>query len=329
MKNYYELLGVEKDASEQEIKAAYRKLSLKYHPDRNPGDKTAEETFKQINEAYQTLGDQDKRQSYDFGGDNVGYPGFGDSNHINDILRNMGFNFNFGGNSPSANGPQRMQVKQKVNITLRDAVFGCDVELDVPSYINCKDCNGDGGVKAKCHKCKGVGQTVTFLGTIQYAATCVTCGGKGFTLTTTCASCNQEGMKRKSKHLKIKVPAGIQNNTALHINPDADERSEVFVIVSVAQHSKINRNGATLFSTESLSCLDAMVGGTKIVETIDGDAELIIPPGAQHGQQLVINGRGGVLTSGRANHIVHLSIDVPKNLTQEQMQKIKEVRDSL
>lgn len=335
MTNYYDVLGVAKDASEQEIKAAYRKLSLKYHPDRNPDDKIAEEKFKEINEAYQTLGNTEKRQVYDMGGAQPGgFPGgFGAGSDINDILRSMGINLNidfggpFGGRRNSGN--QRMQVKQQVNITLHDAVFGCEVELDVPTFVSCKDCNGDGGTKIKCHKCNGVGQTVTFLGTMQYPATCVTCNGKGHVLTTTCATCNQEGYKRQSKHLKIKIPAGIQNNTALHISPEPNERCDVFIVVAVAPHPKINRNGATLFSTEVISCLDAMVGGKKIVETIDGDVELEIPAGIQHGQHLIVEGHGGVLTNGRANHVVNVHLEVPTGLTPEQIKKIKDIRDKM
>jgi len=336
MKNYYDVLGVDKDAAEQEIKAAYRKLSLKYHPDRNPDDKIAEERFKEINEAYQTLGNAEKRQQYDLGGTGFpgGFPGgFGGNDHINDILRSMGFNINidFGGAPQTRNGNnvQRFQVKQQVNITLRDAVFGCEVEIDVPSYINCKDCSGVGGDKKQCHKCQGVGQTVTFLGTMQYPATCVTCNGKGYVLTSTCATCNQEGFKKQSKHLKLKIPAGIQNGSALRINPEPNERCDIFIVVGVMLHPKINRNGATLFSNEVVSCLDAMVGGKKAVETIDGAVELIIPPGTQHGQQLIIDGHGGILTNGRANHIVNVHLEVPKNLTPEQTKKIKDIRDKL
>src|SRR5277367_2822991 len=134
-KSYYDVLGVDKAASEQEIKAAYRKLSLKYHPDRNPDDKVAEEKFKEINEAYQTLGETDKRQQYDMGGTGFGGGAYTGNDHINDILRSMGFNMNidFG----SRNTGQRMNVRQQVHVSLRDAVFGCEVELDVPSYVTC------------------------------------------------------------------------------------------------------------------------------------------------------------------------------------------------
>lgn len=328
-KDYYALLGVKSDATEQELKAAFRKLTLKYHPDRNPDDKVAEEKFKQINEAYQTLSDSNKRQIYDMGGTNMyGGGDFSGAGDISDILRNMGININFDFN-PRNRGDQRFKIKQQINISLHDAVFGCEVKLDVPSYINCKDCSGIGGTKAQCHKCKGAGQTITYLGPMQYPATCVTCNGKGYVLTTTCATCNQEGYKRKSKHLKLKVPPGIQNNTALHIGADPDERNDIFIIVGVAPHPKIQRNGATLFSTERISCLDAMVGGKRVVETIDGNAELIIPPGTQHGQHLVIEGHGGILTNGRANHIVNVHLEVPTNLTAEQSKKIKDIRDKL
>lgn len=333
MKNYYDILGVEKDANEQDIKTAYRKLSLKYHPDRNPDDKVSEEKFKEINEAYQTLGNVEKRQTYDLG--DSGFPNFGGNDHINDILRSMGFNVNIDFDAgPFARNrdderTQRIQVKQKINISLRDAVFGCDFELDVPSYVNCKSCNAAGGTRAQCYKCNGAGQTMTFLGTVQYSATCVTCNGKGYVLTTTCVDCNQEGFKRKSKHLKLKIPAGIQNNTALRINSESDEKSDIFIIISIAHHPKFSRNGATLFSTETISCLDAMIGGKITIETIDGNAELIIPAGTQHGQHLVVEGHGGVLTNGRANHVANIHIEIPKNLAPEQIKKIKDIRDKL
>lgn len=332
MKNFYELLGVAKDANEQEIKAAYRKLSLKYHPDRNPEDKIAEEKFKEINEAYQTLSEPDKRQMYDLGGVTP-QAGYDPNQHINDILRNMGFNINIdmGGGFPgpfNRSGAGRMQIKQQANISLHDAVFGCEINISVPSYFNCKDCNGIGGTKATCHACAGVGQTVRFLGTMQVPSLCVTCNGKGYVLTTTCHGCNQEGVKKRTRTLKLKVPAGIQHQTPMHLGSDPDERSDVFIIINVAKHPRINRNGATLFSTEVISCLDAMVGGKKAVETIDGVHELTIPPGTQHGQQLVIEGHGGVLSNGRASHVVNVHIEVPTNLTPEQIKKLKEVKEN-
>lgn len=325
-KDYYEVLGVVKDATEQDIKQAFRKLSLKYHPDRNPDDKIAEEKFKEINEAYQTLGDADKRHMYDMGGQ--GMPGFGHTGDINDILKSMGFNINIDFGTRN-HGQQRFQVKQQINIQLKDAVFGCDVEIDVPSYVNCKDCSGIGGTKKECHKCNGAGQTVTFLGPMQYPATCVTCNGKGFVLVTTCPACNQEGFKKQTRHLKIKVPAGIGHGAALRMPAEPNERCDIYVVVGVVPHSKIQRNGATLFSTERISVLDALVGGKKIVETIDGNVELIVPAGAQHGQQLIIEGKGGMLTNGRANHIVNVFLEVPTNLTPDQTKKIKDIRDKL
>lgn len=328
-KDYYDVLGVNKDASEAELKAAYKKLSLKYHPDRNPDDKIAEDKFKEINEAYQTLGDPEKRQAYDMGGQ--GFPGGfgGPGGDINDILRSMGFNINFDFGGPRTRGEQRFQVKQPITISLREAVFGCEVELDVPAYVNCKDCSGVGGTKKECHKCNGAGQTVTFIGPMQYPATCITCNGKGYVLITTCATCNQEGYKRKNKHIKVKIPAGMQNNNILRLPTDPDERSDIFILVNVLPHPKIQRNGATLFSTERVSVLDAMVGGKITVETIDGNVELAIPAGTQQGQQLVINGHGGILTNGRANHIVSVHLEVPTNLTAEQAKKIKDLRDKL
>lgn len=327
MKNYYDILGVAEGASEKEIKSAYRKLSLKYHPDRNPNDKVAEEKFKEINEAYQTLSDPEKRNIYDMGGINPD-GNFSPNDAINEILRNIGININFGGNPfGRRQSTGRILIQQQVNITLKDAVFGCDIELDVPSYMNCAECNGIGGTKATCHKCSGAGQNVTFLGTMQFPALCVTCNGKGYVLTSTCQKCNQEGFKKGIRKIKIKIPAGIQSGAIMRVNPQPNDKCDVHIIVGVINHPKISRNGATLFSVESVSCLDAITGGVIKVETIDGlTMDLQIPAGTQHGQQLVIEGKGGVLSNGRANHIVNVNIEIPTNLTPEQIQKIKEIK---
>lgn len=327
MANHYDLLGVSKTADEQEIKAAYRKLSLKYHPDRNPDDKIAEDKFKEINEAYQVLSDPGKRQTYDLGGQRQGQQ----NSPIDDILRNMGFNINidFAQAHPFVrNTAQKMQITQQLTVSLRDAIFGCEVDMNIPSYVDCVECKGIGGNKAVCAKCNGSGHTVQFLGAMQYQSSCVTCNGKGFVLTTACRGCNQEGFKKKTKNIKLKVPAGVQNQTMLHIASNPNDRCDVFVVVNVTKHPKIHRNGATLFSTERVSCLDAMIGGKVKVETIDGEVELSIPAGTQQGQQLVIDGHGGILTSGRANHVVNIHIEIPKNLTTEQSKSIKAIKDS-
>ncbi len=328
MVNHYDLLGVDKTATENEIKTAYRKLSLKYHPDRNPNDKIAEDKFKEINEAYQVLSDPEKRQMYDLGG-----AAYGQHNSpIDEILRNMGFNINidFANGNPFGKNtsPKKMQINHQITISLKDAIFGCEVNTSVPSYIDCSECKGDGGNKAQCHKCSGAGHAVQFLGAMQYKSLCVTCNGKGYVLTTSCRSCNQEGIKKTTKNIKLKIPAGIQSQTMLHIASSPNDRCDIFVGVNVMKHASISRNGATLFSTESISCLDAMIGGNIKVETIDGKVDLSIPPGTQQGQQLVIDGHGGILTTGRASHIVNVHIDIPKNLTEEHIKIIQTIKDS-
>lgn len=319
MKNYYDTLGVAKEANEQEIKSAYRKLSLKYHPDRNPDDKVAEDKFKEVNEAYQTLGTAEKRQAYDLGSSQPHTGGF----DVNDILRNMGFNIDFSQGNPFMHqGSQKIQFRHQINLSLHDAVFGCDVGVDVPSYINCKDCAGIGGAKTTCHQCKGIGQTLSFLGTMKIPVTCVACNGQGYVLSSTCQSCNQEGYKKKTRHLKIKIPAGIQNQSALHIGSDPNDRCDVFLIINVMKHPKINRNGNLLFSTENISCFDAILGGKCKVETIDGYADLIIPAGAQQGQQLNVD-------SVRVNHIINVNIEIPTNLSPEQIKDLQKINNKI
>lgn len=323
MKDYYEILGVKEDATAQEIKTAYRQLSRQYHPDLNK-EPDAEKRMQEINEAYQTLSDTGKRQAYDMGDVNQ---------NINDIFQNMGFNINidFGNvvNNPFVHTAQsdKTRMRHAVNISFKDAIFGCEVDAVVPSYIICADCSGVGGNKATCHKCKGAGQNITMLGTMQFPALCIVCNGKGYVLTSACRNCNQEGVKKKTRHIKVKIPAGTQHHTMLRIESAADDKCEVFIVVNVMPHPKISRNGATLFSTEVVSCLDAMIGGSKMVDTIDGMCELIIPAGTQHGQQLVIEGRGGILSNGRANHLVNVHIEIPKDLTPKQVAKLKEIKE--
>ncbi len=328
MASYYELLGVDKTANDKELKSAYRKLSMKYHPDRNPDDKIAEEKFKEISEAYHILIDASKRQAYDMGVS----PGTIYNNPIDEILKNMGFNIHMDFNnihSQPGSVKQKMQITQQLNITLQEAVFGCEKEITVPAYMSCVECNGIGGDKVVCQKCSGAGHTTRFLGAMQYRSTCITCNGKGHTLSTACRACNQEGIKKQMRSVKMKIPGGVQSQVALHIASEPEDKCEVFVVINVIKHPTINRNGATLFSTEKISCIDAMFGGQIKISTIDGEAALIIPPGTQQGQQLVIEGRGGILTSGRANHIVNVHIDIPTDLTPAQFAKLLEVKNTV
>jgi molecular chaperone DnaJ len=326
MKNYYEILGLDQEADEKAIKKAFRALSIKYHPDKNPGDKASEETFKEISEAYNTLSDAQKRQAYDMSNTQI-YNNANPQDQINEILRQMGININFGGRA-NKQGQQRFQVHHQVSISLYEAVFGCEKNIKVPSYINCQGCNGAGGKREKCHKCNGAGYTEMFLGAAKIPSSCVTCNGSGSIITATCSSCNQEGYKKSTKQVKVKIPAGIQQQTAMHVPPDINDKCEIYIIINVEKHSKINRNGATLFSTEIISCLDALVGGKKKIETIDGHYDLIIPPGTQQGAQLTIEGCGGILSSGRAHHIVNIHIDIPTNLSAEQIKQIEEIRNN-
>jgi molecular chaperone DnaJ len=328
MKDYYEILGVNRDANEQEIKKAFRKLSLAHHPDRNPDNKDAEEQFKTINEAYQVLGDPEKRRAYDMGGQGFDVD---PREHINDILRSMGFNINidFSQSNPFAQS-NKIQFKHQINITLHDAIFGCNVDVNVPSYINCKSCNGVGGKKEACKPCKGAGKTLTFLGTMQYPATCVSCGGRGYVLTSTCANCNQEGYKRGNKKIKLKVPAGVKHQAMLRINSDPEDRCDVIIIVNVMQHSKIKRNGNVLYSNEAISCIDAMLGCVKNIETIDGRCDLHISPGIQNGQQITMPNHGIINADGsRGEYIVGINISTPTDLDADVVNKLNEVKELL
>lgn len=327
MKDYYTVLGVESDASEADIKKAYRTLSFKYHPDKNPDDKIAEDKFKEINEAYQTLGDPQKRQQYDLG-DPGDAPEFG--MNINDMLRNFGIDLNtggFGGFGRNQAGPGK-QYKYNIplNVSFKDAVFGTEQEVIIPSHKKCDDCTGQGGTTAKCGTCNGTGQTMRMLGTMQIVSTCHKCSGKGIVLTTTCGKCKGIGSIKENKKITVKIPAGIQNGSMMHFGSDPNELADIYLSISAAAHPRITRSGVILQSTEKISCLDAVVGGTIKIELIDGEIDLHIPAGVQHGQQLRVKGHGGKLPDGtRADHMVTLNLVVPKTLRADHKEAINKI----
>lgn len=327
MKDYYKILGVKEDAAESDIKKAYRELALVNHPDRNKDDKVAENKMKEINEAYQTLGDPEKRRVYDVGSNN---PNIDPREQINDILRGMGFNINIDFTQSNPLRQQKMQFKHQISINLHDAIFGCEVDVDIPSYMNCDACGGNGGQKITCKSCSGAGQTFTFLGTLQYPVSCVACGAKGFTLASTCQKCNQEGYKRGTKHVKIKVPAGVKNHSIMRLKSDPNDRCEVLIVVNVLRHDTITRqNNDVLSSIEKISCFDAILGCVKTIELIDGKYELTIPQGVQYGQQISIQDRGALLNNKRVEHVVVIEISTPRELDNKDMEKIKHMRDKL
>lgn len=320
-KDYYKILEVEKTATDEEIKKAYKRLARKYHPDHNK-DPEAEDKFKTINEANQILGNQEKRKAYDT---LYSQPQFNQNDMINDILRSM--NMGFGQHNPYSQQHQgKIQFRHPVSVSFNDAVFGCEINIDVPSYINCDGCNGKGGDTIVCKACNGAGKNSTFIGASRFESTCITCNASGHTLSSTCQKCNRNGYTKKMRHLKLKIPQGIQNQSILHIGSDINDRADVFIVVNVQKHPKIERNGNTLYSTEVISCIDALIGVKKIVEIIDGKEEIEIPAGTQYGAQIIIEKKGIPTQNGRNNHIVNIQIDIPK-LTQQQIEKVKQIME--
>lgn len=312
MKDYYQILEVDKNVSDEDIKKAYKKLARTYHPDLNKSP-DAEAKFKEVNEAYQNLGDPQSRQNYDMGGSNNnpfgrsdGFPFGGMGVDIHDIMRDFGFDM--GGRSQKNNYRYNMPI----NVSFKEAVFGCEKEISVPSHKKCGDCSGDGGQTTICGDCKGTGGTTRNLGTMMFNSQCFKCQGKGKVILSACGKCKGAGNVKLNKKLKVVIPPSIETGSVMRINGGSEELAQINLVLSVAADPNITRSGTTLYSTKKISCLDALVGGIIKAELIDGEIDLEIPAGIQHGHELRVQQRGGKINDKtRGDHIFTINLFVP------------------
>ena len=341
-RDYYEVLGVDRGASREQIKAAYRKLAVKYHPDRNPGETQAEENFKEAAEAYAVLSDADKRAQYDrFGHAAIGdqpFAGFDASifGDFADILGNLfGFEGFFGG-SRRRGGPERgSDLRTAIAVSFTDMASGVERELTIPREENCEKCSGSGlapGAKSQtCRACGGRGQVRVSQGFFTMVRPCPQCGGSGQTVSDPCPSCAGAGRVEKKRRLKVAVPAGVEDGTRLRVVGEGEAGTrggppgDLYVVVRVEPHELFARDGANLHLEQEISAFVAALGIEIQVPTLDGAEKLKVPAGVQPGDTLSLKGKGlpHLRRSGRGDLIVHLKVTVPRKLTARQREVLK------
>ncbi len=341
-RDYYQVLGVERSVPREEIKAAYRKLAVKFHPDRTPGDKQAEENFKEAAEAYAVLSDPDKRAQYDrFGHSAVGeqpFAGFDASvfGDFADILGNLfGFEGIFGG-SRRRTGPERgSDLRTMLSVSFTEMASGVERELTIPREENCEKCRGSGlapGAKSQtCRACGGRGQVRVSQGFFTMVRTCPQCGGSGQTISEPCPACGGAGRVERKRKLKVGVPAGIEDGTRLRVLGEGEggvrggPPGDLYVVVRVEPHDLFAREGADLHLEQEISAFVAALGVEIEVPTLDGTEKLKVPAGAQPGDTLSLKGKGlpRLRRGGRGDLLVHLKVTVPRKLTAKQRELVK------
>jgi molecular chaperone DnaJ len=349
-RDYYEILGVGKDAGDQEIKSAYRKLALRYHPDRNPDDPAAEDKFKECSEAYSILSDGQKRAAYDrFGHAGVqgaaGGPGFNPEafGDFSDILGDLfGFGDLFGGGGRRRSRAQRGEdVRYDLEISFEEAVFGLPAEIQVPRMEPCDHCRGNGAEPGSgpttCPTCHGRGEILYQQSFLSIRRTCSTCGGSGQIIRNPCSECRGHGYKQVQRKLKVNIPAGVDDGTRLRLSQEGQPGvnggppGDLYVFIKVREHAFFERREQDLHCTIPLNVAQAALGCEIEVPTLEGSQKLKIPEGSQNGAQFRLRNKGvPVLNgSGRGDIYVHLDVKVPARLTREQRKLLEQLREVL
>lgn len=348
-RDYYEVLGVKKDADEKAIKKAYRKLALEYHPDRNPGDKAAEEKFKELSEAYEVLADADKRRVYDqYGHEGLsrgGFQGF-EGMGVGDILSQFSSIFSdfFGGGDPFGGGGRRgrrrtrgADLRYDLTLKFEDAVFGAKKELKVRHAAVCGACEGVGGTgTSKCTTCRGRGQVVHGQGGFILSTVCPRCHGAGEMVKDQCKTCEGGGRVAKEETVSVKIPAGVDSGMRLRVagKGEAGERGgetgDLYVFIHVEDHELYTRDGDELYVQVPISFVQAALGTTLELPTLDGPKELEIPKGTQPGAEIRLKELGvpRVNAYGRGDFVVQLRVTIPQTLTREQEKLLREFAET-
>lgn len=347
-RDYYEVLGVDKGDDEKDIKKAYRRVAMKFHPDRNPDDPNADEKFKEASEAYEVLSDAEKRAAYDrFGhagveGQMGGGGGFGGGN-FSDIFGDVfGDIFGGGGGRGGRGGAQRgSDLRYTLDISLEDAVRGTTVEIRVPTLVSCATCTGSGARKGSspttCGTCGGAGQVRMQQGFFQVQQTCPTCRGRGSTISDPCTSCRGQGRVEKTKKLSVKVPPGVDTGDRIRLAGEGEAGTEggpagdLFVQMSVKEHPIFERDGKHLYCEVPITFADAALGGELEVPTLDGRVKLKIPAETQTGKLFRLRGKGvqPVRGGGVGDLLCRAVIETPVNLGKRQKEILRELQESL
>lgn len=356
-RDYYEVLGVNKGASDDEIKKAYRKTAKKYHPDLNPDNPEAEAKFKECNEAYEVLSDPDKKARYDQFGHAGVDPNFGAGNGFGGGFGGGGFGFDgdidlgdifssffgggFGGGGRNPNAPQRgRDIQSSVSLTFEEAAKGCKKTIEVMRVMDCSECGGSGSAKGSspqtCPDCGGRGvvsvQQRTPLGVMSTQRTCSRCGGTGKIITNPCSKCNGKGKVRMKKKIDINIPAGIDNNQVVNVRGFGNDGSnggpagDLKVVVNIKKHAYFKRDGYDVWFDKHVSIVEATLGADVQIPTLDGNVELHIPAGTQPGEIFTLKGNKGIQrlnAMGRGDEHVRVIVDIPKSVTDEQKELLK------
>ena len=355
-RDYYEVLGVKKDASAEEIKKAYRKSAMKYHPDRNPGNKEAEEKFKEVGEAYEVLSDETKRQRYDqfgfagvdpnFGagaggpGYGGGFGGFGDFGDLGDIFGEF-----FGGGrsrGSAQNAPRRGEnVMARLELTFEEAAFGCEKEVAAQRIENCAACNGTGsadGVIETCQQCRGTGQVRTvqnFMGMqMQSSTTCPSCNGRGKVIKTPCNTCKGKGKVRRTKRVRVKIPAGVDAGQSVRVRGEGCVGSnggvsgDLLVEIYIKRHPIFTREDYDVLCEVPITFTQAALGAEIEVPTLDGRVKFDLPEGTQTGKEFVLRDKGIPEVGNprrRGSHRFTVVVETPTHLTKEQKDLLRQL----
>jgi molecular chaperone DnaJ len=358
-RDYYEILGISKSATKEEIKKAYRKQAIKFHPDKNPGDKGSEEKFKEAAEAYEVLSNDEKKARYDryghAGMSNSGHGGYGGHDMtVEDIFSSFGDIFGdafggFGGFSSGRRGGGRRvnkgsNLRVKVKLNLQEIAAGAEKKIKVKKYAQCSTCNGTGAADSKSHSdcttCHGSGHvtriTNTLLGQMQSTSVCPACGGEGKIITKKCATCYGEGIVEKEDVIKINIPAGVGKGMQMTVagKGNAPRRGgvdgDLLVVIDEEEHEDLLREGNDLIFNLFISIPDAITGTNVEVPTVEGQVKIKIEPGTQPGKILRLRGKGlpEVNGYGRGDLLVNVNVWIPKTLTREEMKIIEKFSDS-
>ena len=356
-RDYYEVLGVQKGATDAEIKKAYRKMAKENHPDLHPGDKDAEARFKEINEAYEVLSDSEKKARYDQfgfagvdpsyggGGYGGGFDGSFDFGDLGDIFGSF-FGGGFGGGGRARSGPQRGEsLRTRLTITFEEAAFGCEKEVSIDRVEQCETCKGTGAAPGTspetCPACGGSGQVQqrrqTPMGVFATTGPCPRCGGTGKIIASPCKDCGGSGQVRRRKTLKVTIPAGIDNGQIISLRgqgsagKNGGPAGDLQIVITVQPHQLFRRDGADVYCNAPITFTQAVLGGEMEIPTIDGKVKYDIPEGTQTGSTFRLKGKGIPNVNGRGSgdQFVTVYIETPRNLNREQKEALKKFSSTL